>query len=336
MTVRALASRPVSAVMQPFRSSCVPVFMLHRIADPASGVRGHSLELIEQALTYLSSHGYTGISIQDLVQALIENRPLPPRAVAFTLDDGFQEQAEFALPLFERYQMPVTLFLATDMLDKQSWSWDYQLEFIVTGTAQRQVDIIIAATPFSMPLTDETHKRHFIRTLREHLKSQPIGVALEAIERLARTLGVTPPRDAPAGYQSMTWDQARALESDYIRFGPHSRKHVVLTQVDDTEARAEISQSWQRLQDELSHPVPVFCYPTGRPQLDFGSREQGMVQAAGMIAALSSEPGYVDSGRHRDNDLFALRRFSFTDNINHFIQYCSWIERAKELTFQKV
>ncbi|WP_320821919.1 polysaccharide deacetylase family protein [Reinekea sp.] len=336
LTVRALASRPISAVMQPFRSSCVPVLMLHRIADPVLGIRGHPLDLIEQALAYLRRHRYTGISIQDLVQALIENRPLPPRAVAFTLDDGFQEQAELALPLFERYRMPVTLFLATNMLDKQSWSWDYQLEFIVTGTAQRQVNIVLAATPLSAPLNDAVHKRQFIRTVRELLKSQPINVTHAAIDHLARTLGVSVPSIAPLGYQAMTWDQARALESKYIHFGPHTCNHIVLTQLSDAEARAEIAQSWQRLQDELSHPVPVFCYPTGRPQVDFGSREKRLVQQAGMIAALSSEAGYIDTGRHRRNDLFALRRFSFTDNISHFIQYCSWIERAKELTFHKV
>jgi peptidoglycan/xylan/chitin deacetylase (PgdA/CDA1 family) len=310
--------------------------MLHRIADPVLGIRGHSLALIEQALSYLNKNGYTGISIQELVHALLDKRPLPPRAVAFSLDDGFQEQAQLALPLFERYRMPVTLFLATDMLDTQSWSWDYQLEFIVTRTTHKQVDIVVAASPFSVLLSDDAQKRHFIRSLRELLKTQPIGLTHATIDHLAHTLGVRVPSVAPIGYQPMTWDQARALESAYIDFGPHTRRHIVLTQLGDAEARDEIDQSWRRLQDELSHPVPVFCYPTGRPKLDFGRREQQMVGAAGLVAALSSEPGYVDLGRHRRNDLYALRRFGFTDNISDFIQYCSWIERAKELTYQRL
>ena len=336
LTVRALAAHPIGTLMQPVRSRCVPVFMLHRIADPRHGVRGHPLALIERALSYLTHHGYTGIPIHELAQALIDKRPLPPRAVAFTLDDGFQEQAELALPLFERYRIPVTLFMATDMLDKQSWSWDYQLEFIVTRTLLSHVNIRLAARSFAAALDDEGHKRQFIRTLRSHLKSQPIESTQQALDQLAFTLGVRVPASAPIGYQPMTWAQARALESDCIQFGPHTRRHLILTQMGEADARREISQSWQRLQDELRHPVPIFCYPTGRPDLDFGAREKQMVHEAGMIAALSSEPGYIDIGRHRRNDIFALRRFSFTDNIGHFIQYCSWIERAKELTFQRV
>jgi len=53
------------------------------------------------------------------------------------------------------------------------------------------------------------------------------------------------------------------------------------------------------------------------------------VKQAGLIGALSADPGYVHLTR-AINDLFALKRFSFPNDMAHFKQYCSWLEYAKE------
>jgi len=330
LAVGALASRPVCAAMEPIRSTCVPVFMLHRIEDPANSTRGHSIKLIEDALVYLKKMGYNGISVHQLINLLQNNESPPKRAVVFTMDDGFQEQAKLALPLFEKYKMPITLFLATDMLDTQSWSWDYQIEYVVTQTLVSSVDVILAESPFSADLSNNNAKRHFIRKVRNHLKSKPIQLANDSVLHLADTLGISVPDQAPAGYKAMTWEDAKTLESDYVEFGPHTKQHIVLSQLNGDTAKDEITGSWNRVQEELAHPCPVFCYPTGRPRLDFGEREKQMVENAGMKAGLSAEPGYVSTKAGDINDLYSLKRFGFPNSMTDFKQYCSWIERVKE------
>ena len=95
------------------------------------------------------------------------------------------------------------------------------------------------------------------------------------------------------------------------------------------QAKNEILGSWRALQANIANPVPVFCYPSGREGIDFGDREQDIVKEAGLIGALSADPGYVHLKRSKNN-LFALKRFSFPDNMAHFKQYCSWLEYAKE------
>lgn len=331
LTVSTLASRPISALMDPLRDQCVPVFMLHRIADTQHNISGHSLEHIERALQYLKSHGYHGISIRQLVDALRNGTPLPHRAVAFTMDDGFYEQAELALPLFEKYRMPITMFLATDMLDKQSWSWDYKLDYLVNTTSRQHLDIEVAQKQFSATWSPGESRRPFIRKVRAHLKSQPIQVTLDAIDQLSQALHLPLPEKAPVGFRAMTWSQARSFESEYIEFGPHTRGHLILSQLSHDQAVNEITQSIGRLNDELKHPVPVFCYPTGRPTLDFGGREKQMVRDAGCLAALSTEPGQIDVRAQSRDDLYALKRLSFPEDMINFYQYCSWIERAKSL-----
>ncbi|MBU2863968.1 polysaccharide deacetylase family protein [Reinekea forsetii] len=331
LTVRILASRPICALMSPLRAQYVPIFMLHRIENKNLGINGHSAQSIEEALLYIKNQGYQGISIAQLSDAIVNNKPVPKNAVAFTLDDGFAEQAEVALPIFEKHQIPVTLFIATDMLDKQSWSWDYKLEYIVRNTQLKKANVILAGTPFSVNLTTSHEKRLFIRQVRWHLKSYSIGETNKSVQHLASSLKVDVPATAPEPYKPMTWQQAKQAESEYVNFGAHTCAHNVLSQLDGDTAKKEIERSWQRVQEELKNPCPVFCYPTGRPNIDFGMREKQMAINAGFSSALSAEPGYIDFKRRSNIDNFSLKRFAFPHSMTDFKQYCSWIERGKSL-----
>lgn len=335
LTISALASRPISALMQPLRDVCVPVFMLHRIAVPELGIRGHSPAYIDDTLKYLKRNGYQGISVRELIQALKNNLPLPNRAVAFTMDDGFYEQAELALPLFEKHRMPISMFLATDLLDKQFWSWDFKLEYLLLNTTKDRIQLDIAGHPFMLNWAQGQDRRPLLRNIRSHLKHQSVDVAIEAVEYLSRQLNVALPEKAPKPFRTMTWYQARSFESDLIEFGPHTCSHLILSQLSAEQANLEITESWKRLCSELSNPLPVFCYPTGRMNLDFHKRDQELVKAAGFIGALSSDPGYVDLRPSVEQDLYSLNRFGFPDSFQYFQQYSSWIERAKNLVFHR-
>lgn len=334
LTVDALVSKPISAIMQPLRRSCVPVFMMHRFDDPSRNVQGHSPILIRQILSYLNDRGYQGISIKELVLSFQTGKPVPPNAVAFTMDDGFREQADIALPLFEEFRMPVTFFVATDLLDHQHWSWDNKLDYVLNSTSHDHLNTTLDQNAFTADLSNPASTRKARRRIRNELKALPIEKTLNYLERLAVALGVEIPKLPPAQYEPINWEDARQFESEFVQFGPHSCSHAVLSQLSEELARNEIEQSWKRLQEELSNPCPVFCYPSGLSGIHFSEREKKLVSATGMIGALAADPGYARS-REKDN-LFAIRRFSLPDNLCQFKQYCSWIERAKELTIHRL
>lgn len=319
--------------MQTLRKRVVPVFLLHRFADDSRGVDGHSQALLEAALTYLKFNGYTVVSVREVVESVSNGRALPPRSVAFTLDDGFYDQARSALPVFERFQAPVTLFLATDMQDQQYWSWDYKLEYLFKNTSRRSVKADFGDGPSELSFASPEEKRNLIRILRNFYKCQPNEAAESAVVAFSERLGVGLPAEAPDEYQPITWAQARDAESDYIEFGPHTKRHPILARVSDEQAKSEILGSWRALKENLTNPVPVFCYPSGREGIDFGTREQKIVKQAGFIGALSADPGYVDLTGN--DNLYALKRFSFPNNMAQFKQYCSWLEYAKERIFPR-
>lgn len=330
IAINFLTSAPVCRLMLPLRRQVVPVFLMHRFADDHRGIRGHSLAHLEDALSYLRRHGYHIISLRRLVESVLAGARLPDKAVAFTLDDGFYDQAEKALPVFEKYRAPVTVFLATDMQDQQYWSWDYKLEYLFKHTSVGEIQFDFGKGPSTVQFQSSGDKRLLVRRLRQHFKAKPNGTAEDAVADFSRMLEVGLPASAPSEYQPITWEQARALESDYVEFGPHTKRHPILSQLTDDEAREEIVGSWRAISQNLNHPVPIFCFPSGREGIDFGPREQQMAAEAGLIGALSADPGYIYLKRREHTNVFALKRFSFPDSLAHFKQYCSWLEYAKE------
>lgn len=337
LAIRTLGSRPISALMAPVRRQCVPIFMLHRLANSQTGVRGHDRHVLVQALDYIASHNYQPLSLRNLMTALIDGRSLPENAVVFTIDDGFQDQAEDIVPLFTERQIPVTLFVATDLIENQGWSWDFKLDHVIQHADEQRLDIRSFGFDCApIPLNSDENRRTALRKVRQALKEMHPSGALQGVQDVARTLNSPVPTEPPAAYRATDWATLRGLESELVDIAPHGINHVILSRLSDQEAEQEIKQGWAKVRDQLADPLPVFCYPTGREGIDFGDREQALVKSTGLLGAVSTDPGYVRpelAHSHR----YRLPRFSMpTHDINEFIKCCSWIERGRQLVTGKI
>lgn len=71
-------------------------------------------------------------------------------------------------------------------------------------------------------------------------------------------------------------DQIRDL-ARHFEIGAHTVHHVELPNVSDSLARAEITQSKQRLEDITGRSCHMFCFPNGR----FHKKHLGMVRSLG-------------------------------------------------------
>ena len=111
-----------------------------------------------------------------------------------------------------------------------------------------------------------------------------------------------------------------------MRFGPHTVTHPILARADDAQAQWEIESSWDRLRQEVSRPMPVFCYPNGR-QDDFGPREFGILRRLGVLGAVTAEPGHATNrGFTQPDGAFRVPRFSFSNEHDENLRYASHLE----------
>ena len=104
-------------------------------------------DICGDACSYLVRNKYNFISLERLVLALRNEEALPPKPVVFTLDDGYVDQAEIAVPIFLEFDCPVTFFVITGMLDHTLWPWDAKVSWIIETTGKTSLDTTISGQP---------------------------------------------------------------------------------------------------------------------------------------------------------------------------------------------
>jgi len=105
----------------------VPVLMYHRIANltPSEARSPLMRDLtvspahFEEQIKYLAENGYSFLLAREVEEAVRDNRFLPAKAVAITMDDGYQDNFEEAYPILLKYHARATIFLVTHTVDTQ-------------------------------------------------------------------------------------------------------------------------------------------------------------------------------------------------------------------------
>lgn len=100
----------------------------------------------------------------------------------------------------------------------------------------------------------------------------------------------------PEELMTMPWDTLRELAREGVEIGSHTVSHPHLPQLSDAQLRAELTQSKQRVEDELGQACRVLAYPYG----DDDVRVHEATRAAGYAGAFSL--------RGRAGSRFALPR----------------------------
>lgn len=299
------------------------VFLCHRF-DLDGERSSDRTSTLRDVLEWLRRNRYELVSIERVVRAHLGEEPPLERAVAFTIDDGYADQADAAESVFADFDCPVTIFLTTGFVDGELVPWWDRLAAVVAAAAGDRLQN--ADVDVDLPLDGPTGRLHALHRLEERCKTLDPVARDELIAALARGVGVEPLKVPHPSDRPLTWERARRLEqTGLVRFGPHSVTHPILSRCDDRQAEEEIVRSWRRVRDELQHPLPIFCYPNGEAS-DFGDREVEIVRRAGMIGAVTVEVGHADPRRH---DPFHVRRVPFLPEPLDDLQWVAGLEQLR-------
>lgn len=175
------------------------IITYHSVQPNGEGPRSARVQPsdFEAQLTWLAEQGYEVISLSDLVDSLQEGRPLSPKQVSITFDDGYADQYEYAYPVLRRLKMPATIFLVTGKVgcDKKFLTVDQIAEMQENGIefGAHTVDHVSLS---SLPLADA---RSQIERSKQQLEAitgvpakhfcYPFGHYNDSVERLVREAG---------------------------------------------------------------------------------------------------------------------------------------------------
>jgi peptidoglycan/xylan/chitin deacetylase (PgdA/CDA1 family) len=95
------------------------ILCYHDVSDDSASPYAVSTQAFRQQMCYLAEH-CAPTSVDELVRCIESGHPMPERAIAVTLDDGYLGVYTHALPILRKYGIPATVFLPTACIDGQA------------------------------------------------------------------------------------------------------------------------------------------------------------------------------------------------------------------------
>jgi len=98
----------------------VAVFVYHRFGEnnyPSTNIR---INQFKKHLDELTKNNYNVVSTEEIINALTNNKDLPEKTVALTIDDAFFSIYKKAWPLLKEKKLPFTIFVSTGPLKSNS------------------------------------------------------------------------------------------------------------------------------------------------------------------------------------------------------------------------
>jgi peptidoglycan/xylan/chitin deacetylase (PgdA/CDA1 family) len=94
----------------------IPVLMYHSINydpnDPTNVLRVPKAKFAAE-MKWLYDNGYTTLSLDELYDAVSNNKPVYKKSVVLTFDDGYEDNFQSALPVIKQYHFKATVFMIT-------------------------------------------------------------------------------------------------------------------------------------------------------------------------------------------------------------------------------
>lgn len=94
------------------------ILQYHHVSDTLPKVTSLSAKEFESHLQYLISNNFNIIPLPELIDALKKQTALPPKTIAITFDDGYNNNYTDAAPLLEKYKLPYTIFVNPKLIDQ--------------------------------------------------------------------------------------------------------------------------------------------------------------------------------------------------------------------------
>lgn len=268
------------------------VFMLHRFATETS--EGHmGARHFERLLDRLDGE-FELLTMHELVQRMDDVAPPDRPLAAVTVDDGYADFHEIALPILRARRLPATVYATTGFVAGSCWLWWDAIRFLVDAHPGGPLAVQLADKHFRFLIDSPSARNHARSSIAEYLVTRN-EERTQALSQLEAAAGITLPPQPPSKYAPMSWQQLRECAESGIEVGGHTLTHAFLPALDDTALWREIHDAKDLMESELHLPLQTFAYPNGMPY-DWSQRVEDAVRSAGFSAAVLAHPRSFHAG----------------------------------------
>ena len=301
-------------LLRPFFAGAGAIFMLHHVR-PRRDVPfqpNHHLEItpdfLRTTLSHLRERGIDIITMDEAHQRLIE-RNFSRRFACFTLDDGYRDNRDFALPVMREFDAPLTVYVASDFAQGTGRLWWVALEMAVAKA--ESIDVQIGGVDTRLDTSTLAAKQAAFDRLHDWLRGLPGEHDIQReIAALCTRHGIDETAICPD--LCMNWDELKPFADDpLVTIGAHTITHCNLAKQTEPVAVHEMTAGRERIEAALRRPVVHLAYPYG-DRGAAGIREFALARTAGFKTAVTTRPGMIFPGSA--GHLTALPRVSLNGN----------------------
>lgn len=285
------------------------IFTLHQVRPGEAGPFSPNSILrvtpafLEQTIRIVLDEGYDVISLDEVPARLrapvSDSRPF----VVFTFDDGYRDNRDHALPIFEKYNIPMTLYIVSDYSSHQGELWWLALEEIIA--AHEKVE-----DPIKEGLIHECGTVEQKYTAFDHIYWQLRHADQPWQRQIIRKMAATHGYDIEAltAREIMSWEELRELDKHpLVHLAAHTKSHYALAHLSPAEARHEVEEGLRVMEKELGFSPKHFSYPYGDRQ-SADQRDFALLKELGFETAVTTRKGVLHQA-HQEH-LTALPRIS--------------------------
>ena len=301
-------------LLRPIFSGVGTIFMLHHVRPgrDAEFQPNRHLEITPEFLRATLSHLRTqdiDIITADEVHQRLAERNFARRFACFTLDDGYRDNRDFALPVLREFDAPSIVYVASDFAEGVGRLWWTALEMVIAKASRIEIEIGRAAV--RLETNTAAAKQAAFDRLHVWLRGLPGESDVQReMSALCKTHGID--ETAICASLCMSWDELKPFADDpLISIGAHSITHCNLAQQTEATASHEMATSRARIENVLQRPVLHLAYPYG-DRIAAGAREFALARTAGFKTAVTTRPGMIfpENAQH----MTALPRVSLNGN----------------------
>ena len=301
-------------LLRPIFSGVGTIFMLHHVRPgrDAEFQPNRHLEITPEFLRATLSHLRTqdiDIITADEVHQRLAERNFARRFACFTLDDGYRDNRDFALPVLREFDAPSIVYVASDFAEGVGRLWWTALEMVIAKASRIEIEIGGAAV--RLETNTAAAKQAAFDRLHVWLRGLPGEADVQReMSALCKTHGID--ETAICASLCMSWDELKPFADDpLISIGAHSITHCNLAQQTEATASHEMATSRARIENVLQRPVLHLAYPYG-DRIAAGAREFALARTAGFKTAVTTRPGMIfpENAQH----MTALPRVSLNGN----------------------
>ena len=109
----------------------LPIIMYHSILNDKKLQNDYTISpaLFEKDLKYLTSNGYTTVTVEDLINYVYHGKDLPDKCIMLTFDDGYYNNYYYAYPLLKKYKCRAVISPIASMTEKFTQTQDISVTY---------------------------------------------------------------------------------------------------------------------------------------------------------------------------------------------------------------